>query len=75
MKRLTAAGIFAMIGGAATLLLVASILYSCRQGGHPHEMGNTSPSSGENHSAVVDDAPETPAANTPSSQKLTVAHP
>ena len=40
MKRLTVAGLFAMIGGAATLLMVASILYSCRQGGHPHDMGN-----------------------------------
>jgi len=75
MKRFTVAGIFAMIGGAATLLLVASILYSCRQGGHPHEMGNTSPSSDEHHAAVVDDAPETPGAHAPSSQKLTVAHP
>jgi hypothetical protein len=42
MKRLTAAGLFATIGGVATLLLVASILYSCRQGGHPHDMGTQS---------------------------------
>ncbi len=37
--RLAVAGIFAMIGGAATLLMVASILQSCRQGGQPHDMG------------------------------------
>ena len=42
MKRFTVAGIFAMIGGAATLLLVVSILYSCRQGGQPHDMGTQS---------------------------------
>ncbi|MFB6249085.1 MAG: hypothetical protein ABEL97_10995 [Salinibacter sp.] len=39
MKRLAAAGTFALIGGAAALLMVASILYSCRQGGQPHDMG------------------------------------
>ncbi len=39
MKRLAAAGTFALIGGAAALLMVASILYSCRRGGQPHDMG------------------------------------
>jgi len=56
MKRLTVAGLFAMIGGAATLLMVASILYSCRQGGHPHDMGNDSYSGGSSHSSVVEDS-------------------
>jgi hypothetical protein len=42
MKRLAAAGTFALIGGAATLLLLASILFSCGQGGHPHDMGTQS---------------------------------
>jgi hypothetical protein len=32
MKRLALAGTFALIGGAAALLMLASILYSCRQG-------------------------------------------
>jgi len=36
MKRLAAAGTFALLAGGATLILVASILYSCRQGGDPH---------------------------------------
>lgn len=36
MKRLATAGTFALLAGGATLLLVASILYSCRQGGDPH---------------------------------------
>jgi len=42
MKRLAAAGTFALLGGAATLLLLASILFSCGQGGHPHDMGTQS---------------------------------
>ena len=42
MKRFALAGTFALIGGAATLLMVASILYSCREGGTPHDMGNQS---------------------------------
>ena len=58
MKRLTVAGLFAMIGGAATLLMVASILYSCRQGGHPHDMGNDSHSSDGSHSSVVEEHAE-----------------
>jgi hypothetical protein len=36
MKRLAAAGTFALLAGGATLILVASILYSCREGGSPH---------------------------------------
>jgi hypothetical protein len=36
MKRLAAAGTFTLLAGGATLILVASILYSCRQGGDPH---------------------------------------
>jgi len=73
MKRFTVAGIFAMIGGAATLLLVASILYSCRQGGHPHEMGKTPDVDEERpaHSSVVEDAAE-PTAALPSVQKVTL---
>jgi hypothetical protein len=42
MKRLAAAGTFALIGGAVTLLLLASILFSCGKGGHPHDMGTQS---------------------------------
>ena len=37
MKRYALAGTFALIGGLATLLLVASILHSCGQDGTPHE--------------------------------------
>lgn len=42
MKRLAAAGTFSLLAGAFGLLLFASIFYSCRQGGHPHEMGTSS---------------------------------
>ena len=57
MKRLTVAGLFAMIGGAATLLMVASILYSCRQGGQPHDMG-TDAHSNDSAPPVVEEADE-----------------
>lgn len=54
MERLAAAGTFALLAGAATLLLLASIFYSCRVGGEPHEMGNEPPADKENpaHSRV-----------------------
>lgn len=41
MKRLAAAGTFALLAGGVTLILVASILYSCRGGGQPHDMGTS----------------------------------
>lgn len=37
MKRFAIAGTFALIGGAAGLVLLTSILYSCQQGGTPHQ--------------------------------------
>lgn len=40
MKRTLLAGTFYALAGAATLLLVASILYSCRSGGDPHHSGS-----------------------------------
>lgn len=36
MKRTLLAGSFYALAGAATLLLAASIFYSCRSGGDPH---------------------------------------
>ncbi|PSQ69152.1 MAG: hypothetical protein BRD31_06210 [Bacteroidetes bacterium QH_2_64_26] len=36
MKRTLLAGTFFLLAGAAALLLAASILYSCRSGGDPH---------------------------------------
>lgn len=39
MKRTAIAGTFALLTGAVSLILLASIVYSCRQGGHPHDMG------------------------------------
>lgn len=36
MKRTALAGILSLLAGAFTLLLVASILYSCRSGEDPH---------------------------------------
>ncbi|MEF8817133.1 MAG: hypothetical protein V5A20_06315 [Salinibacter sp.] len=36
MKRLLAAGTFSLAAGAVSLLLLASVVYSCRSGGDPH---------------------------------------
>lgn len=36
MKRAALAGTFALIAGAVSLLLLASILFSCGHGGDPH---------------------------------------
>ncbi len=36
MKRTLAAGAFTLATGAIALLLAASIFYSCRSGGDPH---------------------------------------
>jgi len=40
MKRTLLAGTFYALAGVATLLLVASIFYSCRSGGDPHHSGS-----------------------------------
>jgi hypothetical protein len=60
MKRTILAGTFFLLAGAATLLLAASIFYSCRSGGHPHHERDThdapveeSHSSGETHSSIA----------------------
>jgi len=58
MKRLAAAGTFSLFAGLFGLLLFAAIFYSCRQGGHPHEMGTSSASD-----AAVQTAPPTPPAD------------
>jgi len=36
MKRTLAAGVFSLAIGAVSLLLLASVVYSCRSGGDPH---------------------------------------
>jgi hypothetical protein len=36
MKRTLLASTFSLLAGAATVLLLASIFYSCRRGGDPH---------------------------------------
>jgi hypothetical protein len=60
MKRTILAGTFFTLAGAATLLLAASIFYSCRSGGHPHHERDThdapaeeTHSSGETHSSIA----------------------
>ncbi len=58
MKRYGIAGIFALLAGGATLLLLASIVYSCRLGGHPHEMGNEKSSGGSSHSSADVSSPQ-----------------
>lgn len=40
MKRTLLAGTFYTLAGVATLLLAASIFYSCRSGGDPHHSGS-----------------------------------
>ena len=53
MKRTAAAGTFALLAGGATLLLVASILYSCRGGARPHDMGTSSNDATPSHSETA----------------------
>jgi len=36
MKRIVAAGTLSLAAGLFSLVLFASIVYSCREGGHPH---------------------------------------
>lgn len=48
MKRTLLASTFSLLAGAATLLLLASIFYSCRRGGDPHH----------ERSSVLYDVPE-----------------
>lgn len=68
MKRTLLAGTFYALAGAATLLLAASIFYSCRSGGHPHHEQNTHDAPAEEtHSSI---SPET----TPDGMHLTLAH-
>ena len=55
MKRLAAAGTLALFAGGAALLLVASILYSCRGGSQPHDMGTSA--TGVNPSRVSESPP------------------
>ena len=51
MKRTALAGSFFLLTGLVSLILLASIVYSCRQGGRPHEMGTEA--SGSSHSTIT----------------------
>ncbi len=57
MKRYTLAGAFAGLAGAAGLLLLVSIVYSCGMGGSPHESRYNSEriqqNTNESHTAVT----------------------
>ncbi|WP_263786225.1 hypothetical protein [Salinibacter grassmerensis] len=59
MKRTLAAGVFSLAIGAVSLLLLASVVYSCRGGGDPHhersDAGFTAP--------PTEDARSTPSAH------------
>lgn len=60
MKRQVTAGIFSLLLGAATLLLLVSILQSCSQGGHPHTAAaETDGTPASAHVASADGHPET----------------
>lgn len=74
--RLAVAGAFALIGGAAALLMVASILQSCRQGGHPHDMGNDDHSGSSSHSSeqIVEPPAERTVTHAPDAAKVTLSH-
>jgi hypothetical protein len=68
MKRTAAAGTFALLAGGATLLLLASIFYSCRLGGNPHNARHDGGSSSHSTSSLPaaprvvtqDEAPSVP---------------
>jgi hypothetical protein len=62
MKRTAAAGTFALLAGGATLLLLASIFYSCRHGGQPHDMGTSANDAPASHQSRL----ATPQVNDPS---------
>jgi hypothetical protein len=68
MKRFTLAGTFASLAGAATLLLLFSIVYSCRMGGEPHESRYNSEHdrtpTNEAHTAVTTSNPQVTATPT-----------
>ena len=64
MKRLAAAGTFALLAGGAGLLLLASIFYSCRKGDKPHDMGTSSASSSSPHVSQVAPPPQVGAKET-----------
>lgn len=66
MKRTALAGTFALVGGAATLLLLASIVYSCEMGGTPHENRYNSEGNvenGENATTAVRSTMKSPLTN------------
>lgn len=70
--RFAVAGTFALIGGAAALLMVVSILQSCRQGGEPHDMG-TDARPGETPTTAVAEPPAQHAgAHAPNAAALTI---
>ena len=54
MKQIVLPGTFASLVGAITLILLVSVVYSCRQGGHPHDMGNKPNGSSHANSTVVE---------------------
>ncbi|PSQ99555.1 MAG: hypothetical protein BRD51_01745 [Bacteroidetes bacterium SW_11_64_17] len=70
MKRTLLAGTFFLLAGAAALLLAASILYSCRSGGDPHNERSS-----ESHDASTEEmhSDRTPHGET-DGRRLTLAH-
>lgn len=72
MKRTFLVGTFYTLAGAATLLLAASIAYSCRSGGDPHherETHNTAPEDTHSETHSMRARP-----TQPKGMKLTLAH-
>lgn len=71
MKRTLLAGSFYALAGLATLLLAASIFYSCRTGGDPHHSGSAAVHEGPPAEAIH--ATEAPPAV--DGERIVVAHP
>jgi len=69
MKRTLLAGTFYTLAGVATLLLAASIFYSCRSGGDPHHSGSAATQAPPVETTRSAQLPETDA------KRISLAHP
>ena len=70
MKRTLLAGTFYALAGAATLLLAASIVYSCRSGGDPHHSG----SAATQHAPPVETTRSTQVPQETNAHQISLAH-
>ena len=71
MKRTLLAGTFYALAGVATLLLAASIFYSCRSGGDPHHSG----SAATQHAPPVETTRSVQLLQETDAKRISLAHP